>query len=67
MEVDTHVETLHDNLVEAEVHTLGDRLSDVKYEDQGTNGHVGRHSRRALSQNTSRNVEAETLVDTLAD
>ena len=52
VEADTQVETLLDNLVEADVDTLGDRLSDVKYEDVGTNGHVDRHSSRGPDQHT---------------
>ena len=52
VEADTQVETLHDNLVEADVHLLGNRLSDVKYEHRGTNGHVGRHSSRGPDQDT---------------
>ena len=52
VDADTQLETMHDNLVEADVNTLGDRLSDVKYEDRGTNGHVGRHSSRGPDQHT---------------
>ena len=35
VEADTEVDTLHDNLVKAEVWTLGNRLSDVQFEAPG--------------------------------
>ena len=35
VETDTQVETLHYNLVEAEVQTLGDRQSEVKFKAMG--------------------------------
>ena len=35
VEADTQVETLHCNLGEAEVQTLGDRQSDVKFKAMG--------------------------------
>lgn len=35
VEADTRLETLHDNLVETEVQTLGDQQRDVKFEALG--------------------------------
>ena len=35
VEADTEVDTLHDNSVEAEVWTLGNRLSDMQFEEPG--------------------------------